>query len=88
MTTPHPDPDSAAAAASASLKATVSGASMLSIGGLTGNDLAIVGGLLLGVAGFALQWYYQRRRDLREEAEHEVRMHALLDNQEHIHDDQ
>ena len=62
------------AAASASLKATVAGAGILSIGGWTANDVAIYGGLLMGAAGFALQWYYQRRRDRRELAEHQARM--------------
>lgn len=62
------------AAASASLKATVAGAGILSLGGLTANDVAIYGGLLLGLAGLLLQWYYQRRRDRRELAEHQARM--------------
>lgn len=69
--------DAAAAAASASLKATLAGAGALTLGGFTANDLAILGGLLLGVAGFVLQWWFQRRRDLREQAEHEARMAAL-----------
>jgi len=79
--TPSPEVDTAATAASASLKATVAGGGLLSIGGLTSNDLAIIGGLLLGLAGFMLQWYYQRRRDQREEAEHELRMQALVEEE-------
>lgn len=69
------------AASAASLKATVAGGGMLSIGGLAANDIAIVGGLLLGVAGFLLQWYYQRRRDRREEREHQARMSELKDDE-------
>lgn len=56
------------AAAAASLKATVAGGGLLSIGGLTANELAILGGLLLGLAGFALQWHYQRQRNQRDRA--------------------
>lgn len=83
MTTPQ-HLDTAGGAASASLKATVAGASTMTLGGFTANNIAIVGGVLLGVAGFLLQWHYQRRRDDREEAqraeehaEHLAKMQAL-----------
>lgn len=76
--------DQAAAAASTSLKATVIGGASLSLGGLTANDVAIFAGLFIAVAGFLLQWLYQRRRDRREQqerderhAEHLVRMRDL-----------
>lgn len=59
--------DSAAAAASASLKATVAGGATLAAGGWSANDLAMLGGLIIAVAGFLLQWKYQRKRDRREE---------------------
>jgi hypothetical protein len=61
--------DSAAAAASASLKATVLGGGTLAAGGLTSNDFAIFGGFIIALAGFILQFIYQRRRDRREQAE-------------------
>lgn len=77
------DADTASTAASAGLKASVAGGGMLSVGGLTANDLAIVVGLVLGVAGFAVQWYYQRRRDRREELEHLARMSELEADHDH-----
>lgn len=78
------DPDAAAVATSAALKTTVAGGGLVSLGGLTANDWAIVGGLVIAVAGFILQWHFQRRRDQREEIrrteereEHEARMELL-----------
>lgn len=69
-------PEAAAFAASTSLKANIAGGSILTIGGFASNDIAIFGGLLLGAAGFFLQWYFQYRRDQREAAEHLARMLA------------
>lgn len=71
------DPDSAAVAASAALKTTLAGGGLVSFGGLTANDWAIVAGLVIAVAGFILQWYFQRRRDRREVEEHEAKMELL-----------
>jgi membrane protein implicated in regulation of membrane protease activity len=66
--------DAAATAASASLKATLAGGSMLTLGGFTESQIAMFGGLVLGVLGLVLQWYFQSRRDRREQKEHEARM--------------
>jgi hypothetical protein len=74
------DPDAAAVATSAALKTTVAGGGLVSFGGLTANDWAIVGGLVIAVAGFLLQWHFQRRRDRREVEEHEARMELLRAN--------
>lgn len=38
------------------------------IGGLTANEVAAVGGLLLAFATFLVNWYYAHRRMLLEEA--------------------
>lgn len=79
-----PEPDVAASAASAGLKATLAGGGILTIGGLTANDLAILGGLLLAIGGFIVQLVSQARRDRREEQkrreehlEHLARMEAI-----------
>ena len=50
---------------------------MLTLGGLTESQFAMLGGLVLGVLGLILQWYFQSRRDKREQAEHEARMSEL-----------
>jgi len=45
--------------------------------GLTANELAALGGIVVGVLGLLVQWYYNRRRDRREQAEFEARMAAF-----------
>ena len=47
---------------------------MLTLGGFTESQIAMFGGLVLGVLGLVLQWYFQSRRDRREQKEHEARM--------------
>ena len=71
--------EAAATAASASLKATITGGGMLTLGGLAANDVAMIGGLVLGVAGLVLQWHFQSKRDRREEREHLFRMSEIGD---------
>lgn len=34
-------------------------------------------GLMIALAGFMLQWYYQAKRDRREQKEHEARMKGM-----------
>jgi hypothetical protein len=45
--------------------------------GLTANEFAALGGIVVGVLGLLVQWYFNRRRDRREQAEFEARMAAL-----------
>ena len=42
--------------------------------GLDANTIGMIGGLIIGVVGLLLTWYYQRRRDKREQAEYDFRM--------------
>lgn len=42
--------------------------------GLTANELAALCGIVVGVLGLLVQWYYNRRRDRREQAEFEARL--------------
>ena len=46
--------------------------------GLTANEVAAFGGLLIGLIGLCVQWYYNRRRDAREREMHvmEIEMHT------------
>lgn len=60
-----------------SSKATYSGAGM-SIGGwFVSSEFAVLAGLIIGVAGFFLNWYYRHKRDKREQLEHFARMKTL-----------
>jgi hypothetical protein len=34
-------------------------------------------GIFIGICGLSIQWYYRRKQDRREEAEHEARMKAM-----------
>lgn len=44
------------------------------LGGVSANDIASRLGIIGVVAGLAMQWYFNRRKDKRETAEHEARM--------------
>lgn len=48
--------------------ATYSGGSAAFLFGLSANELAAVGGLVIAVIGLCVQWYYNHRRDRREAA--------------------
>jgi len=63
----------AAIAASAS-KVTYTGAGMSVTGWFLSSEFAVLSGLVLGVAGFAVNWYYKVKEDRRRQVEHEARM--------------
>lgn len=76
--------DTAAQAASAGLKGALAGGAALSWGGWTSNDIAMIGGLALGVIGLFVQIHFKRREHslrLKEHdmlrREHEARMSEL-----------
>ena len=58
-------------------KVSYSGAGAAVIGGLTANDIAAFGGLLIAVIGVVIQFYYKRKSDRREAEEHTARMDTL-----------
>jgi len=72
------DADAASAAASAGFKTAVAGGAALSWGGWTSNDIAMIGGLVLGVIGLLVQWYYRRAEFKLRLSEHRARMSALV----------
>ena len=63
----------AAIAASAS-KATYGGAATIGLGWLLSNEFAVLMGMVLGLCGLAVNWYYRAKADRRHEAEHLARM--------------
>lgn len=74
--------------AAAGSKATYTGASMSIVGWMLTSEFAVLFGMILGLAGFLVNWHYKRkltneeiklRREwaARERAEHELRMKAM-----------
>lgn len=48
--------------------------------GLTANEFAALVGVVVGVIGLGVQWYYNRRRDKREQELHAVKLARWRDN--------
>lgn len=58
-------------------KVTQTGA-LTSVGSwIVSSEAGVIIGLIVGVSGLVMQWYFNRRRDKREQAEHEARMRGL-----------
>ncbi len=55
-------------------KATYTGAGTTLLGWLTSNEFAVLVGVLIGVGGFIVNWYYRHKEDKRRQLEHERRM--------------
>ena len=55
-------------------KATYTGASTSVLAWMLSSEFGILVGVLLGFGGFILSWYYQHKKDKREEIEHARRM--------------
>jgi hypothetical protein len=60
--------------AATSSKATYTGAGMTVGGWLLSSEFAVLVGIVIGVAGFLVNWFYRHRQDVRERAEHLARM--------------
>lgn len=58
-------------------KATYSGAGMSVGGWFLSSEFAVLTGLLIGVVGLFVNWYYKHKRDKREQAEHFAKMKSL-----------
>jgi hypothetical protein len=57
---------------------TTYGGSATAVGGWAlSSEAGVLFGVLLGVAGLCVNWYYKHRSDKRHEAEHNQRMAAL-----------
>lgn len=62
--------------------ATFSGAGAAFVFGLSANEFAALVGVFVGIAGLCVQWYYNRRRDRREDELHAVKLKRWQDNDE------
>lgn len=65
--------------AAVSSKATYTGAGMTISGWLLSSEAAVLIGIVLGVAGFVVNWVYRHREDQRQQAEHRARMRHLAE---------
>jgi hypothetical protein len=61
-------------------KVVYGGGSAAFIGGLTANEIAAFGGLLVAIVGVIVQIYYNRKRDRREQELHAARLDRLEDD--------
>ncbi len=60
--------------AAAGSKATYGGASTTVVAWVLSSEFGILVGVLLGLGGFIVNWYYRHKQDKREQAEHDRRM--------------
>ncbi len=61
----------------ASPKVTAAGAGAGVIGVVLSSQFVGLIGVVIALMGLLMQWYFNRKRDRREQAEHEARMRAL-----------
>lgn len=66
-----------AAVAAAGSKATYAGAGGAGLGWLLSSEMGVLIGVIIGIAGLAVNFYFKRREDRRLSEEHELRMEAL-----------
>ena len=62
-------------------KATYTGATATTFSWMFSSEFGIAAGVLIGILGFALNWYYSRKRDQREQIAHDMLM-SLEDENE------
>lgn len=55
-------------------KATYTGASTSVLSWFLSSEFGILMGILVGVGGFGINWFYKHKEDKRRQAEHEKRM--------------
>lgn len=59
-------------------KATYAGAATSFLGWIGVNEIVAIGGFLLAVGGFAVNWYYRHLADKRDLERHRLEMKRLL----------
>ena len=65
------------AIATAASKATFAGAGVTVGSWLTSSEFGVLAGILIGVIGLAVNWYFRRKTDKREQREYEARMRRM-----------
>lgn len=69
-----------AAIATVANKVTATGTGITLFGYLTLNDFALIVGVLVTIAGFAVNLHYKRKHDRRAEELHQARLSELKDD--------
>lgn len=67
--------------AAAAHKVSAAGGVTALFGGLTANDIAAFGGLLIATIGLLIQWYYKRKADRRADELHHARLAELREDE-------
>ena len=65
------------AIATVASKATLTGAGLTVGGWLTSSEFGVVAGILIGVIGLVVNYYFRRKSDKREQREYEARMRKM-----------
>lgn len=65
------------AMAAAGSKATYTGATTSIVGWVLSSEFGILLGILLGLGGFAVNWFYRAREDKRQQQAHDQLMKGL-----------
>lgn len=65
--------------ATSASKATYTGAGASVVGWMVSSEFITLAGLMLGVGGFIVNWYYKHKQDKRLQAEHEIRMGMMTE---------
>lgn len=60
--------------------AAIGGGASAFVFGLSANEFAALVGVVVGVIGLGVQWYYNRRRDKREQELHAVKLARWRDD--------
>ena len=66
-----------AAASALASKVTYAGAGTSVFGWLTSSEAGVVIGIVLGLLGLLVNYYFRRREDRRQQTEHEAKMRAI-----------
>lgn len=70
-----------AGVAAVASKTTYTGAGAMVLGWVTSNEFAVLFGLIVGVAGLCVNWYYKAKADRRADREHALRVQRLTRGQ-------
>ena len=63
-------------------KATYTGAGVTGLGWFLSSEFFGLVGMLIGVVGLCITWYYKQRADVRHAKEHEIRVQKMLAGQQ------
>lgn len=72
-----------AAAASVATKAMYTGAGATVLGWFLSSEFGVLVGLVLGIGGFVVNWFYRHRQDKREQRAHEALMASMRQPGDH-----